>query len=71
MRPGGRVVCISFHSLEDRIVKRFFQEQEAKGTMAIVTSGAVVASTSEIQENPSARSAKLRAAQMLQEVKKS
>ena len=71
VRPGGRVVCISFHSLEDRIVKRFFQEQESKGTMTIVTSGAVEASEQEIKENPSARSAKLRAAQLSGEVKKS
>ena len=70
VRPGGRVVCISFHSLEDRIVKRFFQEQESKGIMSIVTPGAVEANALEIRENPSARSAKLRAAQISGEVKK-
>lgn len=70
VRPGGRVVCISFHSLEDRIVKRFFQQQEDKGMMSIVTPHAVTASESEIRENPSARSAKLRAAQLTGEVKK-
>ncbi len=70
VRSGGRIVCISFHSLEDRIVKRFFQEQEQKGLMHILTSGAVMAKASEIRQNPSARSAKLRAAQIGQEVAK-
>jgi S-adenosyl-methyltransferase MraW len=70
VRPGGRIVCISFHSLEDRIVKRFFQEHESKGEMCIVTPHAVIASESELVQNPSARSAKLRAAQIAVEAKK-
>lgn len=70
VRPGGRVVCISFHSLEDRIVKRFFGQQEAKDMLTMVTPHAVTASAVEIRENPSARSARLRAAQLSEEVKK-
>ena len=66
VRPGGRLVCISFHSLEDRIVKQFFQEHEARGELSIVTKHAVTASDTELQENPSARSAKLRAAQIIE-----
>jgi 16S rRNA (cytosine1402-N4)-methyltransferase len=62
IRPGGRLVCISFHSLEDRIVKSFFKEMSAKRRIEILTPKPVTATEKEIQNNPRSRSAKLRAA---------
>jgi 16S rRNA (cytosine1402-N4)-methyltransferase len=77
LRPGGRLVVISFHSLEDRIVKRFFQER-AKGCtcppdfpvcvcgkepeLRILTPKLVRPSAREVDANPRAASARLRAA---------
>jgi 16S rRNA (cytosine1402-N4)-methyltransferase len=59
LRPGGIAVFISFHSLEDRLVKRAFL---LKGTWQRVTKKPLVASDAEQSENPRSRSAKLRAA---------
>lgn len=59
LAPGGRLAVISFHSLEDRIVKHFFQTQENK-TLKIITKKPLVASEEELKNNPRARSAKLR-----------
>ena len=64
LRPGGRVGIISFHSLEDRLVKRYFAEQKADGLEAelqILTKKPVDGAISDVS-NPRARSAKLRAA---------
>jgi 16S rRNA (cytosine1402-N4)-methyltransferase len=58
LKPGGRVVIISFHSLEDRIVKRFFKSPAFEK----LTKKPVQSSREEMKENPRARSAKLRAA---------
>ncbi len=60
LKPGGRLCVITFHSLEDRIVKRYLRAQTA---LAVLSKRPVACSQAEIQKNPRARSAKLRAAQ--------
>ena len=80
LHPGGRLVVLSYHSLEDRIVKRFFQA-ERRGCVCppevpvcacgrnprlrLVTSPSLTPSAAEIAANPRARSARLRAAERL------
>jgi len=63
LKPGGRVVILSFHSLEDRIVKRAFQAWQRQGQARILTRKVVRATEEEISTNPRSRSAKLRAAE--------
>ena len=80
LAPGGRIAIISFHSLEDRIVKHFFQHEARscicpphtpicvcghQARLKIITSHPLVASAEEQVENPRARSAKLRVAERL------
>jgi 16S rRNA (cytosine1402-N4)-methyltransferase len=60
---GGRLAVISFHSLEDRIVKLFFRAEAARGRVAILTKKPIEAEQSEARSNPRSRSAKLRVAQ--------
>ena len=60
LAPEGRLAVISFHSLEDRIVKGFLAEELKKGTIKILTKKPITASREELGKNPRARSAKLR-----------
>ncbi|HVC91496.1 MAG TPA: 16S rRNA (cytosine(1402)-N(4))-methyltransferase RsmH [Acidobacteriaceae bacterium] len=63
LRPAGRMVAISFHSLEDRIVKDAFRAGKTSGIWKVLTPKPVTATEEEIRKNPRARSAKLRAAE--------
>jgi len=80
LRPGGRICIITFHSLEDRIVKNLFKEMSAdclcpKGSIVcncnhrkkveLLTTKPIFPGEKEIEENPRSRSAKLRAAQRI------
>jgi 16S rRNA (cytosine1402-N4)-methyltransferase len=80
LRPGGRLAVISFHSLEDRIVKQFLQREAQdclcpaevlvcqcnhKASLRVVTRKPVEASAEEVAQNPRSRSAKLRVAERL------
>lgn len=62
LKPGGRLVIISFHSLEDRLVKHFLRDSRG---FEILTKKPVVPEEAEGRENPRARSAKLRAAEKI------
>lgn len=60
LAPQGRVAVLSYHSLEDRIVKHIYREKETSGAYRRVTRKPVYASEEEVKRNPAARSAKLR-----------
>lgn len=80
LRPGGRIAVLSYHSLEDRLVKQAFQRQtgrcicprefpvctcEPKKKLKILTRKPITATSAEIKNNPRARSARLRVAQKI------
>jgi 16S rRNA (cytosine1402-N4)-methyltransferase len=78
LHPGGRVAIITFHSLEDRLVKNFFRRgtfdepetnpfinEETVSELKIITKKPIVASADEMKQNPRARSAKLRVAEKI------
>jgi 16S rRNA (cytosine1402-N4)-methyltransferase len=62
LAADGRLVVITFHSLEDRIVKHTLRALQASGAIAIRTKRPMVPTEAEVERNPRARSAKLRAA---------
>lgn len=66
--PGGRIAVISFHSLEDRIVKHALREKAREGRLTVLTRKPVRPDADEVRENPRSRSAKLRAAERTEAV---
>jgi 16S rRNA (cytosine1402-N4)-methyltransferase len=63
LRPGGRLAAISFHSLEDREVKRFFRDEAAAGRLRLLVRRPVRPTPAEVSRNPRSRSARLRIAE--------
>lgn len=61
LKPGGRLVVITFHSLEDRIAKNYFRDSQKEGIIKILTKKPIIAQEGEMKNNPRSRSAKLRA----------
>jgi 16S rRNA (cytosine1402-N4)-methyltransferase len=62
LAPGGRLAVITFHSLEDRIVKHALRALQSEGALVVRTKRPIAPSEAEVARNPRARSAKLRAA---------
>jgi 16S rRNA (cytosine1402-N4)-methyltransferase len=65
LKKGGKLCVISYHSLEDRIVKNFIALSSRKGLLRILTKKPITPELEELRSNPSSRSAKLRAAERI------
>lgn len=65
VKKDGRISVITFHSLEDRIVKNFFRDKAKEGKLVLVNKKPIIPSTDEIKNNKRSRSAKLRVIQKL------
>lgn len=65
LKPGGRLCIITFHSLEDRIVKHQFRQMAQDGLLKVITKRPVVPGVEEVSRNPRSRSAKLRVAERM------
>ncbi len=67
LKPGGRIAVISFHSLEDRIVKHMFKGYSKLNVLKILTKKPLIPEREEVINNPRSRSAKLRVAERIEE----
>jgi 16S rRNA (cytosine1402-N4)-methyltransferase len=67
MKPGGRMSVISFHSLEDRIIKNFYKKNKEGGNAVIIYKKPITAGENELRHNRRARSAKLRVLEKVEE----
>jgi 16S rRNA (cytosine1402-N4)-methyltransferase len=64
VKPGGRVVVLTYHSLEDRKIKHGFQALAKQGRATLITRHVAKPTEEEVRDNPPSRSAKLRAVEM-------
>jgi len=67
LSPGGRIAVISYHSHEDRLVKNIFKEGKLDKSLHLITKKPIIPTPEEVEENPRARSAKLRVAEKNQQ----
>ena len=70
LKSGGRMSVISFHSLEDRIVKRFYKKNEKERLVKLINKKPIIPNEEEIKNNPRSRSSKLRILEKIWQYKK-